>query len=252
MSLPRPSRKTSTLEAADLSVHDSVATPRTEPTSRRDTAPAAARKPAARKSRKARTFWLKQLHTWHWISAAVSLAAMLLFAVTGITLNHAASISAEPVTTQSSGTLPPALLAKLPPSGDGNAPLPPEIADAVAKAVPLDPAGHAADWSDEGEVYVAMPGPGRDAWVSIERESGAISAESTERGWISYINDLHKGRNTGDAWFWFIDVFAVACLVFTITGLFLLQLHSKHRPSTWPLVGLSLAIPVVIAIFFIH
>jgi hypothetical protein len=207
---------------------------------------------APRKSRKARAFWLKQLHTWHWISAAVSLAAMLLFSVTGITLNHAASISAEPVVTQSSGTLTADLLAKLPPSGDGNAPLPPEVASAVANLVPLDPAGRAADWSDEGEVYVAMPGPGGDAWVSIERETGAITAERTQRGWISYINDLHKGRNTGDAWFWFIDVFAAACLLFTITGLILLQLHSKHRPSTWPLVGLSLAIPAGIAIFFIH
>ena len=40
----------------------------------------------------ARSFWLKQLHSWHWISAAVSLVGMILFAVTGITLNHAASI----------------------------------------------------------------------------------------------------------------------------------------------------------------
>ena len=49
-----------------------------------------------RKRGKARQFWSKQLHTWHWISAAVSLAGMLVFSVTGLTLNHAASISAEP------------------------------------------------------------------------------------------------------------------------------------------------------------
>jgi hypothetical protein len=248
------------LEAADPSAHEALNPPvdglRTA--ARREAALAALaanRAPggaAPRKSRKVRAYWLKQLHTWHWISAAVSLAAMLLFSVTGLTLNHAASISAEAVVTQGSGTLPAALLAKLPPAGDGHAPLPAEVAEGVAKVVPLNPAGHAADWSDEGEVYIAMPGPGRDAWVSIERESGAITAESTERGWVSYINDLHKGRNTGNAWFWFIDVFAVACLVFTVTGLVLLQLHSKHRPSTWPLVGLSLAIPAVIAIFFIH
>lgn len=205
-----------------------------------------------RKSRKVRSYWLKQLHTWHWISAAVSLTAMLLFSITGLTLNHAASISAEPVVTQSSGTLPQALLKTLPKPGDSTAPLPAPIAEAVAKAVPLNPAGFAADWSDEGEVYVAMPGPGRDAWVNIDRNSGAITTEKTQRGWISYINDLHKGRNTGSAWFWFIDVFAVACLVFTLTGLVLLQLHSKHRPLTWPMVGLSVAIPLIIAIFFIH
>jgi hypothetical protein len=37
-----------------------------------------------------RSFWLKHLHRWHWISAAACLVGMLLFAATGITLNHAA------------------------------------------------------------------------------------------------------------------------------------------------------------------
>ena len=41
---------------------------------------------------------------------------------------------------------------------------------------------------------------------------------------IAWLNDLHKGRHTGEAWSWFIDIFAVACLVFAGTGLFLLLL----------------------------
>lgn len=205
-----------------------------------------------KKNKKARAFWLKQLHTWHWVSAAISLVGMLLFAATGITLNHAASIGAEPVVTQSEGKVPVALLTKLHAPGDATDPLPPEVAKAVAAAVFLDPSGHAADWTGEDEVYIAMPGPGRDAWVSIDRTTGKVQAEVTNRGWISYLNDLHKGRNTGGAWSWFIDLFAVACLIFTITGLFLLQLHAKHRPMTWPLVGLSLLIPLLLALLFIH
>ncbi|MFC0204021.1 PepSY-associated TM helix domain-containing protein [Novosphingobium soli] len=210
--------------------------------------------PAPRKSKtkKRRAFWLKQLHTWHWVSAAISLVGMLLFAVTGITLNHAASIGAEPAVTQSQGTLPASVLAKLPAAGAATDPLPADVARAVAGVVPLDPAGRQADWSSEDEVYVAMPGPGRDAWVSIDRTTGEVQAEVTDRGWISYLNDLHKGRNTGGAWAWFIDLFAGACLIFTITGLFLLQLHARHRPLTWPLVGLSLAIPLLLALLFIH
>ena len=109
----------------------------------------------------------------------------------------------------------------------------------------------AGEWSDT-EVYVALPRPGGDAWVSIDRASGAIKAETTDRGWISYLNDLHKGRNAGTAWFWFIDVFAGACIVFTLTGLLLLQLHARHRPSTWPLVAAGLAGPALIAVFLIH
>lgn len=199
-----------------------------------------------------RSWYLKQLHSWHWISAAVSLIGMLLFSVTGFTLNHAASIGATPVVTQKDAQLPAPLVAELkadPSAAD--APLPAKVADHVRGAVSLDPKGRPAEWSDE-EVYVAMPGPGRDAWVSIDRESGAIASELTDRGWISYINDLHKGRNTGTAWFWFIDIFAFACIIFTLTGLLLLQLHARHRPSTWPLVGFGLAVPVAIALFFIH
>lgn len=208
-------------------------------------------KPGPKKNKKVRAFWLKQLHTWHWVSAAVSLAGMFLFAITGITLNHAASIGAEPKVTQSQATLPPPRLSELRGDHAATAPLPASVAQAVAAAVALDPAGRAGEWSDD-EVYVAMPGPGRDAWVSIDRTTGAITAETTWRGWISYLNDLHKGRNSGDAWFWFIDAFAVACIVFTLTGLLLLQLHARHRPSTWPLVATSLIVPLLLALFLIH
>ena len=195
---------------------------------------------------------MKQLHSWHWISAAISLVGMLLFAITGITLNHAASISATPEVTTRDATLSPPLLRQLQtaPSAD-DAPLPPAVAERLDALVGLDPAGRPAEWSEE-EVYVALPGPGRDAWISIDRATGAVASERTDRGAISYLNDLHKGRNTGDAWFWFIDIFAVACVVFTITGLLLLQIHARRRPSTWPVVAAGTVIPVALALFFIH
>jgi len=189
---------------------------------------------------------MRQLIAWHWVSAGVSLAATLLFAVTGLTLNHAGSIAASPVVTQRHGRLPPALTASL--SGDrpADAALPAPVAAAVAAATGLDPAGRPAEWSDDA--YVALPRPGGDAWVSVNRTSGRIEAEVTDRGWISYLNDLHKGRNAGAAWFWFIDAFAVACVLFAVTGLLLLQLHARRRPATWPLVAGGVALPVVLAV----
>ncbi len=198
-----------------------------------------------------RSWWLKQLHTWHWISAAISLTAMLLFAVTGITLNHAATIGAKPVVVDTSGNLARPLLPLLAGPRAPDAPLPAAVAANVAAIVALDPTGRPVEWSDT-DAYVAMPRPGGDAWVSIERATGRITAETTDRGWISYLNDLHKGRNAGAAWFWFIDVFAGACILFTLTGLLLLQLHARHRPSTWPIVAAGLALPVLLAILFVH
>jgi hypothetical protein len=53
-------------------------------------------------------------------------------------------------------------------------------------------------------------------------------------------------------WKWFLDIVVLACIMFALTGLVLLQLHSRHRRSTWPLVGLGLLIPAALAIFFIH
>ena len=46
--------------------------------------------------------------------------------------------------------------------------------------------------------------------------------------------------------------FVIACVVFSLTGLVLLQIHAAKRRSTWPIVGLGLAIPALIAIVFIH
>jgi hypothetical protein len=207
-------------------------------------------RPAIKKSRKA--FWLKQLHMWHWMSSAVCLIGLLLFAITGFTLNHAADIEGSPVVTEKSAALPPALLAQLSAAvpADAKAPLPKPVADWVEQTFPVK-ASNEAEWSAD-EVYLPAPRPGGDAWVAIDLTTGATTSEVTSRGWVSYLNDLHKGRNSGGEWSLFIDVFSFACLVFAITGLFLLQLHSAKRKSTWPLVGLGLAIPAAIAVIYIH
>nr|WP_296624760.1 PepSY-associated TM helix domain-containing protein [Rhizorhabdus sp.] len=221
------------------------------PLSASNARPAVKPRPAPKPWYRSRGWWLKQFHNWHWMSAAVSLMGMLLFAATGFTLNHAATISASPTTSTLSAQLPSALLPSLATPPRADAPLPAAVAAFVDDRLNLDPSDKPAEWSD-GEVYVALPRPGGDAWVSIDTRSGAISGELTDRGWISWANDLHKGRNAGSAWSWFIDIFAIACVLFTLTGLMLLYMHAKPRRSTWPLVGLGLIAPLLIILFFVH
>ncbi|HLS83239.1 MAG TPA: PepSY-associated TM helix domain-containing protein [Arenimonas sp.] len=196
-----------------------------------------------------RAYWLKTLHQWHWISAAASLVGMLGFAITGITLNHAGRIGAEPVVTTLEATVPAERLAGGPEAAE--APLPPALRDWIATELDVRVGARAAEWS-ASEIYLSLPRPGGDAWLSIDRQSGELVYERTDRGWVSYFNDLHKGRHTGAAWGWFLDVFAVACVVFTLTGLFLLWMHARHRPATWPMVGLGLLLPALLALIFIH
>lgn len=203
-----------------------------------------------------RSYWLKTLHQWHWITSAVCLIGMLLFAITGITLNHATQIESQPKVVTRDGDLPPELKAALAPKADAgdaksNAELPADLRRWLMDKLSLDVGARPAEWSRE-EIYLALPRPGGDAWLRIDRTSGSVEYELTDRGWISYLNDLHKGRNSGTAWSWFIDIFAVACLVFCITGLFILEMHAAQRASTWPIVALGLLIPLLIAVLLIH
>ena len=198
-----------------------------------------------------RGYWLRTLHQWHWISAAVCLVGMLLFAVTGITLNQAAQIETRPVVVHVNDTLPAALLKTLPARTAGNAALPAQVVDWLREKHGIDADAREAEWSKD-DIYLSLPGPGRDAWLSIQRADGALEYERTDRGTLAWLNDLHKGRNTGTAWTWFIDVFALACIVFTLTGLFLLWLHGRQRRATWPLVALGLLLPLLLALLFIH
>ena len=201
---------------------------------------------------KRRAFWLKHLHQWHWISAAICLVSMLLFAITGITLNHASQIPAKPTVTTREARLSAPLLAYLKnETASEKAPLPATVSDWISEQMSVDTAGRTAEWSED-EVYVSMPRPGGDAWLSIARDSGEVHYERTDRGVISFLNDLHKGRNAGPMWSWFIDLFAVACVLFAGTGLFLLKMHSSRRPGTWPYVALGLVVPLVVIILFVH
>lgn len=200
----------------------------------------------------ARAYWLRTLHQWHWISAAVSLVAMLLFSATGFTLNHAAQIESKPAVVSLRATVPRELLAQMAGRGDrDDAPLPAAVREWIARELHVAVDARAAEWRD-GEANVSMQTPGVDAWLNIDLDSGKLEYERTDRGWIAYFNDLHKGRHSGPLWGWFIDLFALACVLFSLTGLALLWLHGRQRAMTWPLVGLGLLLPLLLALLFIH
>lgn len=111
-----------------------------------------------------RAYWLKTLHEWHWVSSALCLVGMLLFSITGITLNHAGQIEAKPAVTQRTATLEPALraqLEKMQPemlqARKGKAPLPVELQRWASRQWQIETAERDAEWSED-EVYLSLPG----------------------------------------------------------------------------------------------
>jgi len=200
------------------------------------------------------------MHTWHWISSAICLICMILFAITGITLNHASFFESEPEEKVVETVIPQEILVslqlqteraieqgsldKLEFSNGFIAYLEDKIPHdlSLLKEKP--------DWSEE-EIYIQKPLPGGDVWMSVDIPSGELIYMHTDRGIIAWLNDLHKGRNTSLVWIWFIDIFAIATLIFCLTGLVLLQLHSKNRPSTWYVTAAGIIVPAILAIFLI-
>lgn len=192
------------------------------------------------------------IRKWHWMSSALCFVCMLLFSVTGITLNHAGSIEASPTTLHLEGELPEALRAEIIlPKQQKNMEIPASLLRWFKETHNVRLATAQAE-INATELYVALPRPGGDAWLSVDTETGAFEYESTSRGWISYANDLHKGRNTGMAWIYFMDVFALACIIFSVTGFLLLQRYADTRSQTWPLLIAGLVIPILFMLFLIH
>lgn len=195
-------------------------------------------------------FWRTQFRQWHWISSAICLTGLLLFAATGFTLNHASSFEAKPKTTRIEKTLPADALSALGKAKD-KAPLPAAVVAAVQTQTGVDVTGKSADVSQD-EVFIDLATPGIDASVTIDPTSGDVTYERTTRGVIAILNDLHKGRHAGPVWTLFIDVIAFACVLFAITGFGLLWFYEKNRRITWPLILGGIALPLVLYLLFVH
>jgi len=196
------------------------------------------------------------MHEWHWISSAIALLGLLFFAVTGITLNHAGSFETtrqnySAVRKDVPATLVEALRTDIRQNGEGEAAPSAPLAAWVRSAFGVNTAGRTADWKSD-EISLSLERPGGDAWLKLDLAQGVAEYHVTDAGWVAYLNDLHKGRHTGGAWAWFIDLIAAACVVFAITGFVILKMHAANRAMTWPLVGFGILVPVLIAALFIH
>ena len=195
-------------------------------------------------------FWRNQLRQWHWISSAISLMGLLLFSVTGFTLNHATQIEAAPKITKVERQVPQATLTGLA-SVTANTPLTLVQAKAIRSATGVDVRDATVD-ADEDGIYLTLSAPGVDSTLEISRIDGHATYERTDRGLVAVLNDLHKGRHAGKVWALFIDLIAIACVVFSVTGFGLLWLYARGRRVTWPLVALGLVLPFILFLLFVH
>jgi hypothetical protein len=85
--------------------------------------------------------------------------------------------------------------------------------------------------TDPAQCVVSFKGPGYAADVFIDRESAQYEIVESRMGAVAILNDLHKGRDTGRAWSWFIDICAVVISLVALTGLALIFFVQRNRVS---------------------
>jgi len=79
----------------------------------------------------------------------------------------------------------------------------------------------------EGEISLDYKGPGFNSVVFIDLVSQQAEIETTHYGLVAVLNDLHKGRDSGEVWAWFIDISAFLMVFFALTGVCLLVPKKK-------------------------
>ncbi|EHA1125348.1 PepSY-associated TM helix domain-containing protein [Vibrio navarrensis] len=192
--------------------------------------------------------WARRLHIY--VSMAL-LGLMLFFALTGITLNRPdLFVSSHPQSASVQLDIPQELLFQ-----NGQVAVDKRTLAQFLTEQTFIPGAmsdldiysqYEGDTLKQGEVSASFNAPGYSAALFIDLVTAQAELDVTDYGWVARLNDLHKGRHSGEAWKWLIDASALLMLVFILSGVALL-LPKKSTLSyalRWCSAGLVLTVAV--------
>ncbi len=185
--------------------------------------------------------FLALCRTVHIYLTLLGLLVMLLFGATGFTINHEDWFGAtEPRLNEYEGTTPVVLV---------------DSADDLAMVEYLREQFHITgavtafdDWDDRFSIGFKQPD---QTWeVEIVKEDGATHVTRESFNFAALVNNLHRGRYSGPAWRWIIDVGAVLIVFACMTGVVLwLALPKRQKLGVFMLfVG---AVGTILVYYFL-
>lgn len=201
--------------------------------------------------RRAIASWSRWLHIY---LSMFGMATVLFFSVTGLTLNHPDWFFDEGTQSYSGTVNVEWLNTGNPPPDDwdeydfGHAVAKLEVAEYLRAEHRLS--GSVSDFlAFEDECEVTFEGPGYAAIGHIDRTTGDYSLDVTSNDLVTIMNDLHKGRHTGTAWSWVIDVSAVLSALIAVSGFLLIFFLKLKRRSG--LVVSVVGLAVLVAMYWV-
>jgi hypothetical protein len=150
----------------------------------------------------------------------LGLLVMVLFGATGFTIHHEDWFGAlTPRVVQNEGQLPVALIK----ARDDL-----KIVEQLRST--FDARGAMSSFADtEDELVVSFREPGQTWEITVEKTTGRASSRHELFNLAAIFNNLHRGRFTGPAWGWVIDLSAFVILLACATGFVLWLALPKKR-----------------------
>lgn len=174
--------------------------------------------------------WRRQLAAlFRWLHIYLSMASfaiLFFFAATGLTLNHSEWFEGivPPRTSKQAGQLDARWVA---PGAAGDVDRL-EIVEFLRSRHGIRAALGDFEVGD-AECDLSFRGPGYTADVFVDRSNGQYELTEMRMGFFAIVNDLHKGRDTGGAWSWVIDISAALMILVSLTGLTLIFFLKRRR-----------------------
>jgi len=188
-----------------------------------------------------------KLSRWlHIYGSMGSLALVLFFAVTGVTLNHQDWFAHQQVTVERHGTINPSGLKTTGAEGVDKL----QVVESLRSGAGLR--GALSDFRiEDAQCEVVFKGPGYEASALVDRATGKFDVTETRMGLAAIVNDLHKGRDTGAVWKAAIDVSAVLLVFIALTGLILLYFVHKYRLAGVILFGAGAVVSYLVYVVWV-
>lgn len=186
----------------------------------------------------------RQCRVWHGWLSAFAFIALMFFSGTGLLLNHPEWFAGEAAPSQESK----AAVAVADIRRGLAAPQPVAALSEILVQQKLVGGIFASGDVEDDEAYLRFEGVSGNTSVTLNLKSGSVAIARQRASVLTILNDLHRGKNAGQAWKWLIDVSAGIFFALSLVGYILFFSLRRRLVISLGLTAVSLA---VLAGFFL-
>jgi hypothetical protein len=203
-------------------------------------------RPGRRPRSAAAIHFYTQCRNWHGYISAFAVLVLMFFAGTGILLNHPDWLTSEVEPQKLSAVLPAGDIAAAEKSADAGA----ALGAAAARQMNLIGTYSSGD-VDNREALLRFEGAKGMSTVIIDLKSGKAQATLQKADMVTMLNDLHRGKNAGEAWRALIDISGALILILSLIGYILFFSMRFRFRTALVLTGASIAVLTGVFVFLV-